>query len=179
MSIHPQFHTSLFPDSRLWREGTYIQDICYTNSIHKVYVGCYRNFPRFATGDCVVIYRCQSPGTVNEAWYKSVATSICVVEEATPGPRFKGIDDFIDYCKKYSVFDENELRRQFGRIGVYAVKMLYNLALSKRINMKSLVEHEIIPSPDQKPYYGLLPLTDDAFVRLLELGEVREGSVIY
>ena len=45
--------------------------------------------------------------------------------------------------------------------------------------MKSLVEHEIIPSPDQKPYYGLLPLTDDAFVRLLELGEVREGSVIY
>ncbi|WP_289106796.1 hypothetical protein [uncultured Bilophila sp.] len=179
MSIHPQFHTSLFPDSRLCREGTYIQDTCYTNSIHKVYVGCYRNFPRFATGDCVVIYRCQSPGTVNEAWYKSVATSICVVEEATPGPRFKGIDDFIDYCKKYSVFDENELRRQFGRIGVYAVKMLYNLALSKRINMKSLVEHEIIPSPDQKPYYGLLPLTDDAFVRLLELGEVREGSVIY
>ena len=78
-----------------------------------------------------------------------------------------------------TMFDENELRRQFGRIGVYAVKMLYNLALSKRINMKSLVEHEIIPSPDQKPYYGLLPLTDDAFVRLLELGEVREGSVIY
>lgn len=180
MSIHPQFHTQLFPDSRLATENSiFIQDLSHTNSIHKVYVGCYRDFPKFETGDCVVIYRCQSPGTQDSAWYKSVATSICVVEETTSGRNFRDVEHFINYCKKYSVFDEDKLRGLYKKSGVYAVKILYNLALPKRVIMKDLVENEIIPSPEQKPYYGLLRLTDKAFRKLLKLGGVREGSVIY
>lgn len=182
MAIRPEFHTSLFPDSKLNTEqASVIQDVSHTNSIHKVYVGKYRDFAYFKPGDCVIIYRCQAPGSFDSAWFKSVATSLCVVDEVRSQNSFKNADAFVEYCKKYSVFNEQNLRGLFAQNGVYAIKLTYNLAFPKRPILRDLVENEVVPSPSDAshPYYGLLKLEDEAFEKALELGGISEGFVIH
>lgn len=182
MSIYAQFHTDLFPDSKLHTEKhLVVQDVSHTNSIHKVYVGAYRDFPNFRPGDCVVIYRCVEKDSQKPAWFGSVATSLCVVEETRTARSFRTADDFVAYCKKYSVFDEAKLRGLYSRPGIYAVKMSYNLAFPKRPTLRDLVENNVVPSPFETPapYMGLLRLSDDAFKKALELGGVCEGFVIH
>lgn len=182
MSIYAEFHTELFPDSKLKTERTLvIQDFCHTNSIHKVYVGAYWDFSKFKPGDCVVIYRCVEPDSQKPAWFGSVATSLCIVEEVSPAHSFKSSNDFVEYCQKYSVFDEAKLRGLYMKKGIYAVRMSYNLAFPKRPTLGTLVENEVVPHPlsKPKPYMGLRLLDDEKFRKIMELGEVREGFVIY
>jgi len=182
MSVRPEYHTKLFPDSKLKTErNTFIQDTSYTNSIHKVYVGCYRDFDLVEPGDCIVIYRCQSPGSTDSAWFKSVATSLCVVEEKKRAIEFPNEKEFISYCEKYSVLGSEDLSGFYKRNGAYSIKMTYNLAFPKRPNMEKMVENMIIPSPSKKPspYYGMYKLSDSGFQKIVELGGVYEGFVIH
>ncbi|MBE6442293.1 MAG: N-acetyltransferase [Desulfovibrio desulfuricans] len=180
MSIYAPYHTDLFPDSRLKTErNLVIQDCSHTNSIHKVYVGAYRDFPKFKPGDCIVIYRCVERDSKKPAWFGSVATSLCVAEEILPARDFPNSDAFVTYCKKYSVLDENNLRRRYNNFGTYALRMSYNLAFPKRPTLRELVEGRIVPHPSTRVYMGLQLLTDDKFQKIIELGGVREGFVIY
>lgn len=182
MSIYAEYHTSLFPDSKLNTEKHLsIQDVSHTNSIHKVYVGGYRDFPNVHVGDCMVIYRCVERDIQKPAWFGSVATSLCVVDEITPAQRFQSAHHFVDYCKRYSVFDDSTLHRLYAKYGIYAVKMSYNLAFPKRPTLGTMVENAVVPSPfaTPRPYLGLYRLGDAAFSRILELGGVREGFVIH
>lgn len=59
LSIVPEYHTQLFPDSILKNEQKYdlIQDVSETNSIYKIYL-CWMKGTRYLkTGDKLVIYR--------------------------------------------------------------------------------------------------------------------------
>lgn len=180
MSILANFHTNLFPDSILRTEhASIIQDVSHTNSIHKVYVGAYLDFPHVSPGDCLVIYRCIERDSKKPAWFGSVATSLCVVEEITPAKAFESDTAFISYCKKYSVFNETNLRKLYDTRGIYAVKMSYNLAFPRRPTLGDLVESGAVPHPNTRRYLGFLSLSDDAFNTILELGGVREGFVIH
>lgn len=180
MSIYADYHTDLFPDSILRTERpTMLQDTSHTNGIHKVYVGAYRAFPQVSPGDCLVIYRCVEKDSKKSAWYGSVATSLCVVEEIQPARSFGSAEKFITYCKKYSVFDEAKLRSLYPKTGMHAVLMTYNLAFPRRPTLGSLVEARAVPHPSERHYMGFLPLSDDAFKKILELGGIREGYVIY
>ena len=180
MSIHAPYHTNLFPDSRLKTErDLVIQDCSHTNSIHKVYVGAYRDFPRFKPGDCIVIYRCVESDSKKSAWFGSVATSLCVAEEILPARSFSNSDAFVAYCQKFSVLDDNNLRRLYNKFGTYALLMSYNLAFPKRPTLGTLVEEGIVPHPSTGVYMGLHMLDDVKFRKIIELGGVREGFVIY
>lgn len=183
LSIRPEFHTSLFPDSKLKTESaSIIQDTSYTNSITKVYVGFMRDFAKFKPKDCLVIYRCQTQSSTAPAWFNSVATSLCVVEEARPKSSFASEHDFIDYCMKYSVFDKNKLAMLYNKTSqnqLYAVKMLYNLAFPKRPILRDLVDSGAVPNPRTGVYMGLLPLDDAAFKTILDLGGINAGFVIH
>lgn len=183
LGIFPDFHTSLFPDSKLKTEsGTIIQDLSHTNSIHKIYVGFAMSFRQFKPGDCVVVYRCQAKASEESAWFKSVATSLCVVEEVRPKKSFLNKDDFIKYCMKNSVFTVDGLSDMFNmnkRTELFAIKMTYNLAFPKRPNLKSLVESEAVPHPKTGVYYGLMKLNDMQFKTILDLGNVNASFVIY
>ncbi len=184
LSIRPGFHTNLFPDSILKTENpSMIQDASHTNAISKVYVGFMRDFPNLATGDCLIIYRCQDPNAQRNtsAWYSSVATSLCVVQEARAKSSFTNEQEFIDYCTKYSVFNEKELSNTYHKklsFELHAIKMTYNWAFSKRPNLKTLVEHEAVPHPKHGHYMGLYKLDDDAFKKILELGGISEGIIV-
>ena len=83
LSIKPEYHTPLFPDSILDNEerdkSFLVRDIAYTNSIHKIYLCKMRNIDQLSRGDVLLIYRMKDEK--GAAYYRSVVSSICIVEE--------------------------------------------------------------------------------------------------
>lgn len=174
LSIMPKFHTRMFPDSKLKTETEHnIDDISFTNSIEKIYLSG-ANLSKYGRGDLVVIYRTADFG--KKAEYSSVASSICVVEEIKHIDEFKNYDEFYDYCKKHSVFSESELEEFWNKKKYkYLIKMLYNMALNKRPIRKQLIEDVEMNRSDR---WVAVQLTDEQFLKILELGEVNESFII-
>lgn len=175
LAIYPQYHSIMFPDSILSNESVDIlEDISFTNSIHKIYV---TTMPvnRTSKGDILVMYRTATPG--KSAEYTSVATSICVVEEVKSQHEFKDFDSFYKYASSYSVFDKEDLRHWYNKGGCYTIKMTYNAALSKKLIRKKLIE-EIGIDEERKLRWSFIPLTDDQFNQILKEGGVSEGIAV-
>ncbi|TFF40949.1 GNAT family N-acetyltransferase [Mucilaginibacter psychrotolerans] len=175
LSIYPLYHSRLFPDSLLNSE-TYslIKDVSHTNSIHKIYI-CYMDVSALKTGDNIIIYR-TSDGA-GPAHYRSVATSVCVVEELKSKRNFANIENYLKYCKDYSIFDEGELEAFYNQNNkyFYVIKMTYNAAFSKRVTRGNLIE-KIGLNPDS--YWGFMKLSDGEFNEILKLGKISESIIV-
>lgn len=168
LSIYPQYHSVMFPDSILTTENkNIITDVSYTNSIHKIYVCTMDQVENLKYGDIVVLYRTAECG--RSAEYSAVATSICVVESVKKQSEFSCFEDFYEYASKYSVFDKNDLRYWYNKGGCKAVKMTYNAALKKRI-----VRHDLIEGIglDRNQYWGFFELTNEQFNKIAQNGGV-------
>ena len=88
LAIYPKYHTALLPDSILNNEpAELVEDVSHTNTIHKVYISRLL-LSRFSPGDIVIFYRTNDGK--GKAHFRSVVSSICVVEEV------KGRKDFAD-----------------------------------------------------------------------------------
>jgi L-amino acid N-acyltransferase YncA len=174
LAIYPEYHTRLFPDSILQTESIEnLDDVSHTNSIHKIYV-CWMDLWPLKRGDALVIYR--TTDKKGPAWHRSVATSICVVEEVRGHSRFANEDDYVEYCLPYSVFGEAELRHWWrGHPRLQVIRMTYNAALLRRINRRVLVE-DVGLNEDAR--WGFLPLTDSQFAHILKLGQVNAGLIV-
>lgn len=173
LSIYPQYHSKMFPDSILRNESIDIlEDVSYTNSIHKIYV-CRMPVYQAKRGDILVIYRTKDKGKPAE--YSSVVTSICVVEEIRSQDEFKDFNEFFEYANTYSIFDKNDLKFWYNKGGCYTVKMTYNAALSKRLIRKKLIEEFGL---DRFGYWGFFKITDEQFNRILQEGGVSESIII-
>lgn len=177
LSIYPQWHTKLFPDSILTTEHTSIvEDLSHTNSVQKVYIAWMRGMESINSGDCLVIYRTKEEG--KSGWYSSVATSLCVVEESRPRSSFSNVEEFIDYSRVHSVFKEDELRELYNRrrgSEMHVIRMTYNVALPKRPNRQRLVEEAGL---DRDAYWGFMAVPPVSFTKIIEMGQVYEGTVI-
>ncbi|MBN2909143.1 N-acetyltransferase [Polycladomyces sp. WAk] len=175
LGIYPVFHTKLFPDSKLHNESfDMIEDVSHTNSIHKIYVCRMKDVSKLDKGDVLVIYR-TSDGR-GPAYYRSVATSVCVVEEIRDIRQFSNLKDYLKYCEPYSVFDTNDLRRfYYNKKYKYIIKMTYNIALRKRLNRKTLIEEVGL---NRSEYWGFIKLNDDHFEKILKLGGIYESLAI-
>jgi len=175
LAIWPAFHTRMLPDSILNNESIcIIEDVSHSNSIHKIYLCATPLVGTFKPGDIVIIYRTgdgQGP-----AWYRSVATSVCVIEE------YKNINtlseaEFMSYCRNYSVFSEQELRGFYNtKKYPHIIKFTYNAALSKRLNRKMLIE-EVGLDPNER--WSALSLSKEQLADILKLGGVSESLVVY
>lgn len=180
LSIWKDFHSNMFPDSILKNEdASIIGDVSFSNSIHKTYVGFLSDMRHMKVGDNIVMYLAMGREKTR-AWYTSVATSLCTIQDIRPKRSFKDEDEFVKYCQKGSVFDEGRLRWLYNQRKYYelhALTMTYNTAFPKRPNLKALVEDAKLPDP-KSTYYGLVKLTDDQFSNILKLGNVYEGLVI-
>ncbi len=173
LAIYPQFHTRLFPDSKLQHEKhNKIEDTSHTNSIHKIYI-CFMDVSMLKEGDLILIYR-TSDGK-GPAEYRSVATAVCVVEELYSKEEFANKQDFIDYCKKYSVFEESELSKWYNYSRVFVIKMTYNFSLEKRVTRNILI-NKIGLNRDN--YWGFFQLTNQQFNDILNIGGVNESLII-
>lgn len=174
LGIYPEFHTRLFPDSKLVNESfDIVQDVSHTNSIHKVYV-CAMPVSVLQPGDVLLIYR--TGDSVAPARFRAVATSVCVVEEVRGKSSFGGFDEFYAYCKDYSVYSEKELMDYWSKRTAYAIKMTYNLAMHKRITRGDLIDRFGL---DETERWGFMRLTKQQFFNILEAGGIDASTIVY
>lgn len=177
LGIYPEFHTRLFPDSKLRTESNeLIRNVAHTNSIFKVYIGWSTAIGHLRSGDIAVIYRTKDKQAAS-GWYSSVATSVCVIDKVRAGRDFDSEQHFIDRCSDYSVFTEDELRGYWRkqRNKLTAVRMTYNFALPKRPNRRALIEQAGLDGDER---WSVLSLTDQQFKTILRLGQANERLVI-
>lgn len=174
LGIKPMYHSLLFPDSSVLSERyDLMQDVSVTNSIHKVYISFIEGTASLKKGDLLAIYR--TTDISGRAWFRSVVTSICVVEETKIKADFVDEIDFCNYVKGYSVFSQTDLHKWYNQRDFVVIKMTYNLALTKRVTRASLVENIGVNS---NVYWGFFPLTDNQFGNLLKRGEADETYFI-
>ena len=124
-------------------------------------------------GDLLAIYRTNDG--MGAARFRSVVTSICQVEEVKTKDAFSSVDDYLDYCKSYSIFTEGDLRKWFLNDNLVVIKMTYNIALAKRITRGMLLDEAKISSTI---YWGFFQLTDDQFDYILKKGNVNENFIV-
>lgn len=175
LSINPEYHTQLFPDSILKTELKYdlIQDVSETNSIYKIYICWMRDAKALKPGDKLVIYR--TSDNKGPAAYRSVSTSVCTVCEVKTIRDFANEEAFVRYTNRYSVFKERELRGWYKNKNYFIViKMVYNIAFTKKV-INKVMKEQVGLSPD---YWGFFKLTDAQFDKLLELGEIDERYIV-
>jgi hypothetical protein len=175
LSLYPKWHTRLLPDSILTNESlSIVQDISHTNSIHKVYLASMGGMQELKRGDVLLIYRTKD--NQGPAHYRSVATSVCVVEEYKTINSFANESDFLKYCRPYSVFSETELK-EFWRDRKYPhiVRFTYNFALSKRVTRGMMIDELGL---DASAYWGFMPISSKQFLSILSLGQTHESLVI-
>lgn len=175
LSIYPVFHTRLFPDSKLITESPdVVADVSYANSIRKVYICGMSEVALMKPNDIIVIYR--TSDNQGPAYYRSVATSLCVVEKVRNIHSFVTEKEFIDYCSRYSVFTESELKSFYKtKKYPYIISFTYNLALPKRLNRAKLISDVGLNPRD---YWGVMKLTNEQFDSIVKLGEVNESIII-
>lgn len=174
LSIYPTYHTRMLPDSILNNEThDIIQDVSHTNSIHKIYLCAAYGVQSLKRGDSLIIYRTSDrPG---QARYRSVITSLCVVEEVRSINEFSSLTDFLKYTSAYSVFTKDELvyfynSKKYPNI----IKFTYNAALKKRVTRGQLIDEGCIL--DER--INLLEVNHSNYLKMLQLGNVNERFII-
>lgn len=174
LAIYPEYHTRLLPDSILNNEpAELVQDVSYTNTIHKVYIGRL-SLCRMAPGDIVIFYR--TTDKKGPAYFRSVVSSICVVEEVKAKKDFADVDAFLAYTQPRSVFTEDELRDQWTSWKrLYVAKMTYNAAFAKRTTRGQLLDGGVV---SEQPRWDLRSLNNKQLDRILELGEVNARLIV-
>ena len=175
LSIYPQYHSRMLPDSILNNEHhDIIQDVSHTNSIHKIYICGMDGVTAFSPGDVIVVYRTNDQQ--GPARYRSVVTSICIFEEYINLSQFPDADSFIKHCISYSIFDERELRKIYTeKKYTHIIKFTYNAALTRRLTRGELID---IVGLDQNKYWGVMSLTDNEFSNIAQLGGANESIII-
>lgn len=175
LGIYPTWHTRLLPDSKLLTESPdIVKDVSHSNSIHKVYLAGMQGLDQLRRGDLLVIYR--TSDKAGPAHYRSVATSICAVEEVRDISSFATADALIQYCAPYSVFTVQELRGFYSsRKYPTLIRLTYNAALRKRLTRAELIEHGVV---DPNAYAGFAPVTDDGFKVVVERGGINASLIV-
>lgn len=137
LPIMPQYHTSLFPDSKLNTELEYIKNVPHRYALQKVYISW--AFERnLKPGDLLLFYRM---GDTYPKKYSSVITTVGVIDQVVDS--FSGEKDFLRYCQNRSVFTIEELKR-FWALHRYNLKVL-KFAYVKTLTKSVLFNQRIYP----------------------------------
>lgn len=169
--IYPNYHTELLPDSILNTESPeeFIEDFPHRNGINKVYVSrAIRPHPN--VGDILIFYRTGGK-------YKSVISTIGVVQES----KYDFIDenDFVLYCRKSSVFPEDQLRAMwhYQITKPFVLRFLYIYSFPHRINMKELIDLQVLSGVNDAPR-GFKQITKEQFNNILKATKSDESFIV-
>ncbi|MCX6564989.1 MAG: PIN domain-containing protein [Candidatus Aminicenantes bacterium] len=174
VSIRPEYHTKLFPDSILNTESPldFVEDQPYSNAIRKAFIS--RSYYRdLRCGDIIVFYR--TGDGVAPAHYTAVATTLGVVESIRT--EIHDFNDFRRACKGVSVFSDDELRQQWDynqHNRPFVVQFLCTYSLPRRPNLAKMKEEGVLIEYPR----GFEPLTNEGFIRLLEISDARNCPVV-
>jgi rRNA-processing protein FCF1 len=169
--IYPEYHTNLFPDSILSTESPldFVELEPFRNAISKVYVS--RSFNRdLRSGDIIVFYR-------TGGYHMSVVTTLGIVEKVFIS--IKDEDQFINLCRKRSVFSDEKLRQQwsYSKYKPFLVNFLYSYSFPKRINLKRLIELGIIRDRGSAPR-GFERISDESFNKIIKETSSNEYIIV-
>jgi predicted nucleic acid-binding protein len=169
--IYPDYHTELLPDSILNTESPeeFIEDFPHRNGINKVYISR-AMAPHPKRGDILVFYR-------TGGYYRSVVSTIGIVQEIQH--HFKDEDDFVLYCRRSSVFPENQLRNMWRHSSIkpFVVKFLYVYSFPHRINMKELIDLQVLSGVNDAPR-GFKQITKSQFNSILKATKSNENFIV-
>ena len=165
LPIMAQYHTSLFPDSKLNTELEYIGNIPHRYALQKVYItwAFERNLK---PGDLLLFYRM---GDTYPKKYSSVITTVGVIDQVVDS--FSSEEEFLSYCQNRSVFTEEELRRFWSqhRYNLKVLKFVYVKTLTKKVTLDYLQQHGIVdPGQGPRPFTRI---TDAQFSMILRDSE--------
>ncbi len=176
LSLKPQWHTRLLPDSILNTEDPLeiVADISHTNSIHKVYLTSMAGTNNLRAGDVLAIYR--TTDQEGNAHHRSVVTSLCTIEEVKSIFDFPTLEAFMQYCVDYSVFSEQELMELYRHKRYRTIlKFTYNYAFPKRPNRAALLE-DLGMIGDA--YWGFMELDQNIFTSIFQKGNGNESLIV-
>ena len=169
--IYPDYHTELLPDSILNTESPkdFIEDFPHRNAINKVYVSR-ALLPHPKVGDVIIFY-------MTGGYYKSVISTIGVVQEIKYD--FSTEDEFILYCRKSSVFPEDQLRAiwKYSKTKPFVVRFLYIYSFPHRINMKELIDLQVLSGVNDAPR-GFKQITKEQFNNILKATKSDESFIV-
>lgn len=176
LSIKPEYHTQMFPDSILHTEKPdIIEDLPHTNAIQKVYICSMRGVEQLRKGDILFIRRSQpSAYTSAPAKYTSCITSVCTVEEVKRACDFESLEKLYEYTSPYNLFSIDEVRRYYNDRS-YAIKMIYNFSIKKPV-LNATVQTILGHAPE---YWGFFGLNVNHANQILQEGQVYEGFIIH
>lgn len=175
LSIYPEYHTLLFPDSKLNTENEeeFIQDVSYTNGIFKRYVGKMYELENIKLGDVLLIYRTKDKNA-KTAKYNSVLTSMCIAIKTKNIMEFKTFQEFKNYMNVYNPLTDEELKIYYyypdgnRRHDSYIIDMLYNVPLKKRLVFKYIYDNFFPTVNIRDKYWGFYDLTKEQVLKIIE-----------
>lgn len=176
LAIYPEYHSAFLPDSILKGEShDILEDISHTNSIHKIYISGINRTKCLKPGDIIAIYRTNDGK--GKAYYRSLVSSLGVVEEVRQIRSFQNETQFIKYSKPYSIFTIEQLKDYFtNKQKSYIIKFTYNAALKKRIIRKRLIEECLIST---RTRWDFTRLTEKQLRWIANEGEINESLIIH
>ncbi len=125
-------------------------------------------------GDVVVFYRTKDDK--GPAYYRSVVSSVCVVEEVKRKSDFASVDDYLAYTKPRSVFSEDELRDLWvSWKRLYVAKLTYNAAFLKRATRGQLLD---LGTVSEQPRWDIRQLTKDQFLAITQMGNLNARLIV-
>lgn len=175
IAIYPEYHSKLLPDSLLNNESfDIVSDTSYANSIHKIYLSGLASTGKLKKGDILVVYRTtDKPG---KAFYRSVATSIGVIEDFRKISSFHNLREYLRYVKPHSVLPISELVNLYKtKKRPNIIKFLYNIALPRRPIRKQLLEEVGIP---ESPRWDFIEISREQFDKIVQLGNANASYFV-
>lgn len=168
--IRPEYHTELFPDSILNNESPqdFVENEPHRNAIKKIYISrsINRNLKR---GDLVLFYR-------TGGYHKSVISTIGVIENMIDN--IQNEQQFIELCRKRSVFDDNGLREFWNwnkKNRPFIVNFLYLDSFPMpKVNLAKLLELNLLQSAPR----GFEPISNYVFNEILKAARANESYII-
>ncbi len=174
--IYPTYHTELLPDSILNNESpeNFIENEPHRNAIQKVYISR-SYFKELRTGDIIIFYRTKTENS--SAFYSSVVTTLGIIDSVYT--QIKDEYEFINLCRKRSVFTDVELKRHwnYSKYKPFVVNFLYLYSFPKRPNLKQLIDMGVIAGTDSVPR-GFEQISEESFNRILEASKSNESFII-
>lgn len=173
VSIYPEYHTELFPDSILKTESpaNFIEHEPHRNVIHKVYIShAYER--NLNPGDILLFYR-------TGGYFKGVVTTLGIVESINTS--ISSSKQLIKVCRNRTVLTDEQLVsfwKYKENIKPFVVNLLYAYSLPNRINLADLIKLGVIQDINSIPR-GFGKISWDKFMTVLKYSKSDENIIGY
>lgn len=171
VSVYPEYHTELFPDSILRTESpvNYSENEPHRNVICKSFIS-HAIERKIQTGDILVFYR-------TGGLHKGVVTTLAIVDSVVDN--LQDFDQLKRVCRGRTVLTDEKLKTFWEyrpKNRPFVVNLLYSYSFPKRINLAKMIELGIISGVAGLPR-GFGRLSNENFKLILKHTDSDESII--